>query len=610
MPRPRQTPTSRPLPENTSSGEASWKPVGRLLRESGRRYIGRYAIVIALLAVSAGATAMTAWLMKDVVDEIFLAKNASMLFVIAGAFLATFLIRGFASYGATVTLTKIGNEVVGNAQRRMFDHILSLGVPYHDRVHSSELITRMTSNANSARIVLDMFVTGAARDILSLIGLLAVMIIQSPLITAVILVFGPIAMFGTTRLVRRVRTVSRREFHSLGQAVAAMQESVIGIRLIKAFNLEPIMRKRMSVAIDAVRGRANRIARLSARSGPLMETIAGVAIAAIILVGGYSIIYLGEEPGSFMSVIAALLLAYDPARRLASTRVKVEAHIVGIRLMYELLDTPPTLDPKSNAPDLTVSKGEIVFENVEFAYRADTPVLRGMNLHARAGEMTALVGPSGSGKSTVIALIERFYDVGAGRITIDGQNIADVNSTSLHRASSLVSQDTVLFNDTIRENIRFGRPEATDAEVEAAARDALAHDFIVARPEGYDTLIGGEATALSGGQRQRIAIARAMLRNAPIVLLDEATSSLDTESERQVQIAFARLMAGRTTIVIAHRLSTVLGAGKICFIADGRVVEEGRHTELMALNGRYARLYRSQFEHQEDHHRPKAAPAA
>ncbi len=291
-----------------------------------------------------------------------------------------------------------------------------------------------------------------------------------------------------------------------------------------------------------------------------------------------------------------MALAYEPAKRLAAAQVPLEAGLVGVRLMYELLDTKPTMNVNRHGPRLAVSAGEVVFDGVEFAYPDAPPLFHDLAFTAAGGKTTALVGPSGAGKSTMIALIERFYDITGGRILIDGQDISTVEISSLREAMALVSQETVLFNDTIRANIRFGRPGATDAEIERAAKDAMAHEFIMATDDGYDTLIGDGAADLSGGQRQRIAIARAMLRDPKILLLDEATSSLDSESEHQVQVALDRLMRGRTTIVIAHRLSTVLGADKIAVLASGHVVEEGRHADLLARGTHYARLYHLQFE--------------
>jgi ATP-binding cassette subfamily B protein len=422
------------------------------------------------------------------------------------------------------------------------------------------------------------------------------MVVQSPLMSLIVLVIGPIAGVGIARLVRRVRGVARQQFTSLSLVIADMQETAFGIRIVKAFNLEGIMRKRMAASVDEVRQRADKIVRITARSSPLMEVLGGFAIAMVVLWAGYETIYNDVKPGALMSFIAAIALAYEPAKRLARMQIQLEAGLVGVRLMYELLDEKPTIAPNPAAPPFERVDGTVVFDRIDFAYRDQAPLFRGLDFTAKGGTTTALVGPSGSGKSTMIALIERLYDVDAGRILIDGQDITEVSTASLRDNMALVSQDTYLFRDTIRENIRFGRPSATDAEVEKAARDAMAHDFIMATDAGYDTQLGDQAARLSGGQRQRLAIARAMLRDAPIILLDEATSSLDSESEHQVQVAFDRLMQGRTTIVIAHRLSTVLHADKICVLVDGRLVEEGRHDELLALGRQYARLYRLQIE--------------
>jgi subfamily B ATP-binding cassette protein MsbA len=360
------------------------------------------------------------------------------------------------------------------------------------------------------------------------------------------------------------------------------------------------MRTRMNQAIETVRQRGNRIGAIKAQTSPLMETLGGFAIAGVMLWAGYQTIYEGVRPGAFVSFVAAILLAYEPAKRLANTRVGIERGVVGVQFIYAILDTKPTLDTNPDGPELKVEHGDVVFRNVNFNYRKRTAVLTDFNFNAPAGKVTALVGPSGSGKSTIISLIERYYDVQSGTIAIDGQDISKVRLASLRDNLALVSQDTVIFDATVRENIRFGRPSATDEEVEEAARNAMAHDFILALKGGYDHELGDAGKSLSGGQRQRIAIARAMLRDAPIILLDEATSSLDSESENQVQIAFDRLMAGRTTIVIAHRLSTILSADQICVLVRGNVVESGRHAELIAAGKHYARLYYLQFEKHAD----------
>jgi ATP-binding cassette subfamily B protein len=577
--------------------------IKRLVSETGREFLPRYAVVVVLGLIIAGTTGLNAWIIKDLINKVFFDREAAMLFVLTGIVIANGFVRGFSLYVSSLILGRIGNAIVARTQKRLFDHMLTLGADFYDRTPSSDLITRLSHNAVAARQVLDIVINSTSRDALSLVALVAVMVIQSPLMSLIVLIIGPLAIYGINRLVRRVRTVARQEFTSQTMVISDMQDTALGIRVVKAFNLEGAMGERMNASIEALRQRADKIVKITARSSPQMEVLGGLAIAIIVLWAGYQTIYLGVQPGALMSFIAAIALAYEPAKRLARTQIGLEAGLVGVRLMYELLDTPSTLAANPNGPELKVRAGEVKFSDVDFAYRSEAPLFRGFNFTAAGGKTTALVGPSGSGKSTVMSLIERFYDISGGAITIDGQDIAAVKLSSLRDNIAMVSQDTYLFRASIRENIRFGRPSATDAEVEQAARQAMAHDFILATVSGYDTELGGQGMQLSGGQRQRLAIARAMLRNAPIVLLDEATSALDSESEHQVQIAFERLMRGRTTIVIAHRLSTVVHADKIAVLVDGRVVEEGRHEELLAADRQYARFYRLQFE-------PRARDAA
>ncbi len=598
------------LPKLARDGSLSL--IKRLLRETGREFAGRYAWAIALSLIIAATTALNAWLIKDIINKVFFDRDATMLWVLTAVIVTNGFVRGYSLYASSVTLGRIGNAVVARVQGRLFDHMLNLGVDFYNRTPASDLVTRMSHNAMAARQVLDTVINSAGRDFLSLVGLIIVMFVQSPVMSMIILVVGPISIFAINKLIKRVRGVARAQFWSLTRIVSDMQETATGVRIVKAFNLEGTMRKRMAASIADVQARADKIVQISARTSPLMEVMGGFAIAMIVLWAGYQTIYFGVQPGALMSFIAAIALAYEPAKRLARMQISLEAGLVGVRLMYELLDTPPSIDIKQDGPELTVSKGEVVFDKVDFSYNATTQLFRGFDFTAAGGQTTALVGPSGAGKSTVIALIERFFDVDGGRVMIDGQNIAAVRLSSVRDHIALVSQDTVLFHDTIRENIRFGRPEASDADVERAAADAMAHDFILATENGYDTPLGDNAMQLSGGQRQRIAIARAMLRDARIILLDEATSALDTESEHQVQVAFERLRQGRTTIVIAHRLSTVLGADKICVMVDGKIAEQGRHNELLALGKNYARLYHLQFEsHKQAAEAPrKTAPAS
>ncbi|MCC6984253.1 MAG: ABC transporter ATP-binding protein, partial [Bauldia sp.] len=563
------TPDAPPRPQAAPApvgglDKKAWSVLGRLLRENFRDYAARYALVFLLMGVMAATTGLLAWILRDVVNQIFVERNSTMLWVLPTVVIVASIIKGFAIYGSGMTMVRIGNSIVARMQSKIYSHVLKLGMDYFSTTHSSELITRLSHNANAARDVLNTVVTSFGRDLLTLIALLTVMIIQAPIVTVAVFIIGPIIMFSVHRLSIKMRNTARQGFAASGRLVNSMQESVQGIRVVKAFNLEEVMQDRMTKVIDENRERANRMAEIGLRTNPISEALGGVAIGLGILWGGYAVIELGHAPGSMISFIAALLLAYEPAKRLARTHLSLTAGLVGVGLMYDLLDIKPTLDPNEDGPELAVEKGEVRFEKVDFAYRKGEPVFKDFDFVAEPGKMTALVGRSGSGKSTLMALIERFYDPQSGHVLIDGQDVSKVKLSSVREQISLVSQDVYLFSGTIKENIALGRPDAPMEEIERAAKFAMAHDFIMATPKGYDTAVGENGLQLSGGQRQRISIARAMLRDARVVLLDEATSSLDTESEQLVQVAFEHLMKGRTTIVIAHRLSTILNADKIC----------------------------------------------
>nr|WP_319515021.1 ABC transporter ATP-binding protein [uncultured Cohaesibacter sp.] len=568
----------------------------RLLSENFHIYYKRYIFAFILMAVVAGTTALSAWIMKDIVNGIFVSKDFNQVWLISGAVIVIFVAKGLATYWQTTILAHIGNAIVADQQRKMYRHFLSQGADFFHDFPSSELITRISHNATAARAVMDVLITSIGRDALSLIGLVCVMVFQDPLLSLIALVVAPPAVIMISMLVRRVKRIAKEQFISLTQTTQTMQESALGFRIIRTFGMEGIMTAKMDDAIEGVEKRANKIATLTARTNPMTETLGGFAIALVILYSGWRTIIGGQSPGEFISFLTALLLAADPARRLSRLKVNMESGLVGVRLMFEILDRPTRLIERPGAGELSVTRGEIAFEAVSFSYGEDEPVLKDLSLVIPGGKTTALVGPSGGGKSTIMGLVQRFNDVSEGRIVIDGVDIRDCTIASLNQHIALVTQDTVLFSGSIRENIRFGRMDATDDEVEAAAKNAFAHDFIMAQPQGYDTQIGENGTSLSGGQKQRVAIARAMLKNAPIVLLDEATSALDSQSEAKVQAAFERLSENRTSLVIAHRLSTIRNADKICVIEDGQLIEEGSHDELLGKDGFYASLVNLQYK--------------
>ena len=566
----------------------------RLIAENAWQYRYHYAVALILMFIVSGMFAAVALLLRDVFNEGFIAQDPDALNWLAWVVLAIFLIRGAAMYGHMIILARIGNRIVAKLQKRIYDHITEQGMLFHEQNRSGDLAVRINQNTAAARAALNTIATRLGVDLTTVIGMIAVMFWNDVAMSLIALIGAPVVFGGVAALVRRVKVLARSEVTLAGQLLTAVNETVLGARVIKAFNLQGHMRQRAHDTIDQVRDRNDRIATLQSVANPLMESVAGIGATAVLLYAGWRIIDNDLDPGTFVSFLVALIALGDPARRLAQIAVTLRQHAAGIEFIYETLDNDQRPTQPKGAPDLSVNSGQVEFRDVCFSY-GEVPALNGMDLVVEPGRVTALVGPSGAGKSTVLALVERFYDADAGQILIDGQEITTVRLASLRDHMALVTQETFLFDDTIAENIRFGRPGATRAEIEEAARQANAEEFISQLDKGLDSPVGEGGGALSGGQRQRIAIARAMLRDAPILLLDEATSALDAESEARVQEALDRLMQGRTSIVIAHRLATIRRADKIAVLDKGRVVEQGSHDYLVAQGGLYARLAQLQF---------------
>ncbi|MBO9192623.1 MULTISPECIES: ABC transporter ATP-binding protein [unclassified Rhizobium] len=562
----------------------------RIIAENGREHIWGYVVAISCLVLVALSTAFTAWIMRSIIDEAFANRRADVVWVICLSIFIAFVIRGFASYGQAVALSKIGNNIVARYQSRLYVHLMTLSVGYFNEARSARIAAQVSQNVGGIRDVLNLTITSTARDLLTFVALLGVMVYQDPLLSVAVLILAPPLLLALRYLSKRLRQATKEAIDLNSHVLGAMQETIQGISIVKAFTMERQLEQKINKIIVAAEERGNKIAKLSERNAPMTESFAGFAVASVLAYAAYRSIYQNVPPGAFFSFVTALLLAYDPARRLAKLQVQMERAAVNARMIYELLDMEPRQRDLPDAKPLVVTEARIELKDVAFAYGNDN-VLDGVNMVAEGGKTTALVGPSGAGKSTIINLIPRFYDPKAGQILIDGQDIAHVTKKSLREQLAYVSQQPYLFEGSIRDNIRYGRPDASDAEVEEAARLAYAHDFILAQPEGYDTPVGENGVTLSGGQRQRLSIARALVRNAPILLLDEATSALDTESEAAVQKALDEAMTGRTVVVIAHRLSTVVRADKIVVMQQGRVVEEGNHETLAKRSdGLYARL--------------------
>jgi subfamily B ATP-binding cassette protein MsbA len=584
--------------------------VRRLLVDEAWTHRRRYAVAFALMAVSAAATALTAYLLGTVINKTYVSRDFPAVVTVAIVSIGIFVIKGLAAYGGTVTLSHIGNSIIAENQRRMFDKLLQESISFFADRHSSEFIARLTTGAASVSQVINLLITSVARDLLSLVGLCIVMAIQDPVMALAGLVTAPPAILFLRKISRRVRGIARLQFTGGTQIIETMQEALQGMRMVKAFALEDEMRQRLAGSVAAVQHESDKMARVANRSSPIMEMLGGFAIALVVIYGGYRVIKTGAEPGQLVSALAAFLLAYEPAKRLARLNADLNSNLVGVRVLYEVIDNPIGEPNDDTMPALQLAAARIAFEDVRFSYRAGTPVLRDMSFVAQSGKLTALVGPSGGGKSTVFNLLLRFYDADSGHVLIDGQDVTGVSRRSLRNGIAYVGQITHLFRGSIRDNIALGKLDADDAEIVAAAKAAHAHDFIMDFQAGYDTPVGEHGLQLSGGQRQRIAIARALIKNAPIILLDEATASLDSESERHVQEAIAELCAGRTTVVIAHRLSTIMHADNILVIENGAVVESGRHDDLLRKGGRYAAFYRLQLKEQSQPLEPVAAVAA
>ena len=568
--------------------------IRRLITEQGVAYWRRYLLAFVLMGISAATTAGSAYLLGEVINQAYVDKNVRGIAILSGVTVLIFILKGAATYGHQVILSQISNAILANNQRRLFAKLMSESVAFFSERHSSEFLARLTSGATSVTQVLSLLINAVGRDLLSLIALVIVMLMQDPYMALLGFAVAPPAMLVLRKLVKRIKGLAHNQFTGTADILETMQESLQGIRTVKAFTLEQTMRERIDASITAVENNANKMARISNRSSPLMETLGGFAVAGGLMYGGYRVVAMGATPGQFFSFLTAFLLAYEPAKRLARLNIELNSSLIGARKLLEIVDSPSTEPIDDDKPALKLTDARVELREVTFAYRPNEPVISRMSFVAEPGKVTALVGPSGGGKSTVLALLLRFYDVGEGDILIDGQSFSGVSRTSLRQQTAYVGQDVYLFRATVRENIAFGKIGATEAEIEAAAKAACAHEFIMGFPLGYDTPVGEHGTQLSGGQRQRIAVARALVKNAPVILLDEATAALDSESEQQVQEAIEHLCRNRTTIVIAHRLHTIMHADAILVVEGGEIVERGRHDDLLRRGGRYASFFRIQ----------------
>ena len=583
-------------PARAGSEDSTRALTGRIWREYVSSYLGLLAVAIFFMVLVAVATAAQVYLVKPAFDELLDTRESLWVWIVPIGFVVAGVLTGVSNMAQSLFMQRIGLRVVQKMQEQMFSTILRADLAYLQETGTSRQLSRFTTDMYLLRDVVIKALTGIGRDVLKVVVLSGLMVYQNWQMALAALVFFPLCVFPIVRIGRLLRKISTNSLVEQGQMTAVIDDALKGSRQVKAYNMYEYEEERAGNAFETVFLLAFKSARTRALSYPILDSLVGVCMAAVLVWGGYQIQDGETTVGAFMSFFAAALAAYQPARGLASMNATLQEGLAAARRCFSVIDYRPSIVNRPGAAELSSVRGEVAFRNVDFSYDGETPVLKNIDLEAKVGETIALVGRSGGGKSTILNLVPRFYEITGGEILIDGTPARDVTLESLRANIGLVTQETLLFNDTIRANIAYGRLNATQEEIEQAARNAAAHDFIVDLPDGYDTMVGEHGLRLSGGQRQRVAIARAMLKNAPILLLDEATSALDTESERIVQEALGRLMQGRTTIVIAHRLSTVMHADRIYVLDKGVIQEVGTHPELVAKGGVYAQLSKVQFD--------------
>lgn len=579
---------------NHSRERRSLSLLRRLYRLFFRPYVPRAVVAIAFMAVAALMTGALAQLMEPIIDDVFTQGRRAALWPVAGAVFGAFLLRGVATYAHTVIMNQIGQSLVADIQERAHGHLLSLDLAFFQEQSAGELTSRLINDVTAMRSAVAECLTAIFKSSLTLLVLIGVMLYQDWRLALIAFCIIPGAAWVVGRIGKRLRALSEETQDHLGRLSGALMESFQGVRQIKAYNAEASERRRIGDGIRDVYRLSLRAVRVGELSTPVNELLSGLALLALILYGGSQVIAGENTAGAFMAFITAFLMAYEPIKRLSKLNNILQRGLGAAQRLLDLLDTQPRVTEAPDAVALPPNAASIALEQVWFRYPDGTAALEDVSISVEPGQTLAVVGPSGAGKSTVLNLIPRFYDPAAGRVLVGGHDVRGVKLESLRARIALVSQDVTLFDDSIAGNISLGRPDAGRAAVDKAARDA-ACGFIDAMPDGLDTRVGPGGVKLSGGQRQRIAIARALLCDAPILLLDEATSALDTETELAVREALKRLRAGRTTLVIAHRLSTVISADSIVAMEAGRVVEAGSHDALLAQGGLYARLYGSQL---------------
>lgn len=560
-----------------------------------RPYLKSLLIAMVAMIIVGGFNSLQAYMVKPLLDEIFFNKNGGMLNLLPLGLILIFCIKGVFYFLYSFLLERVGQSVIRDLRHAVYAHINTLSLSYFQRTPTGKIISHIINDVNILQGSVSFALVQLLRDFCSVIGLLVVIFYMDWRLAFMSLIFipmaiGPIVFFG-----RRFRKISVAYQTRIGEATSKLHETITGARIVKAFCMEQDEVKHFFSKLQEIMDTLMSETKNRCLSHPLTECIGGLGMAFIIWFGGREVLQGHSTPGTFMSFLTALILLYEPIKGVSKINSTFQNGAAAAGRIFQLLDIQPEICEQVDAISLPRFHKEIVLDDVSFWYEPGRPVLHHLNLRLQQGEVLAIVGPSGSGKSTLANLIPRFYEVGEGTLRIDDHDIRDVTLSSLRGQMALVTQQTILFNDTVRNNIAYGRKSCSDEEIHEAAKAAYAYDFIKELPEGFDTVIGESGARLSGGQQQRVSIARALLQDAPILILDEATSSLDAESEREVQKALENLMKNRTTIIIAHRLSTIQNANRIIVLKDGVLVEEGTHRALLQRQGEYFSLYRMQF---------------
>ena len=569
----------------------------RLYKDYTKKYLKKILISVFFTLLLAASTSSIAYLLDPAIKQLFIEQKQSLIYVIPGLIILAFAIKGSSLYIAKVIMINVAEEVRRDMQVDMFASLIKADTKLIDNKHSGKFITNLTNDVGMITNLVSTAILNLFKDSLTLIGLLSVMFYQNWKLSLIAIIMIPLASAAARTLGKRIGKVSTQQMDRAGILTSYLVELFKNHKLTKIFQKENYEKNRATEFINSLKETSRKINIVFVRASPIMEFLTGIMIACMIFVSAKLIAKNELEVSNFFSFLAAMMLAYQPVRSLATLNIAIQQGLTGARRVLPVIDDIPEIKEKKEAQNLIFKKGEIKFENVNFSYsKNEQQILSLINLNMPGEKMTALVGHSGAGKSTILNLIPRFYDIKNGDIKIDNQSIYDKSIFSVRKGISLVSQDTTLFDDTIKNNIAYANLDASQKEIEEAAKFSFADDFINKLPNKYETIIGENGIRLSGGEKQRLSIARAILKKSPIILLDEATSSLDSETENKIQKAINYLTRGRTTIVIAHRLSTILNADKIYVIDKGKMISEGKHDELLETSEVYKNFYEKQIK--------------